>query len=224
MISRDELYRPERNLLVRLALCGAVRSVRSLITVVPWNASPLPNHSNVSRPRLSCPGNISRESVTLTCYSRAPNPKRQDPSRGLLPVPWNLVNLDNSHRQQWCPRRNHWPLHRRLTAAAAFQLAFAATLCRRRASGSCGRLSVANHGAAESQARPLSRRHARSDSEHGRDLTDGGVADPSSCDAGSTALTHAGFRGRAACRSAEGRATGARDQLAAMCAATALQA
>jgi hypothetical protein len=47
---------------------------------------------------------------------------------------------------------------------------------------------------------------------------------PSSCDAGSTALTHAGFRGRAACRSAEGRATGARDQLAAMCAATALQA
>ena len=40
----------------------------------------------------------------------------------------------------------------------------------------------------------------------------------------STPLTHGRFRGRAACRSAEGRATGARDQLAAMCAATALQA
>ena len=93
-------------------------------------------------------------------------------------------------------------------------------------------MRAGSNGAAEPQARPLSRRHrrfdplhgARSDSERGRDFADGGVADPSSCDAGSTALTHAGFRGRAACRSAEGRATGARDQLAAMCAATALQA
>jgi hypothetical protein len=37
-------------------------------------------------------------------------------------------------------------------------------------------------------------------------------------------VTHAGLRGRAACRSAAGRATGARDQLAAMYAATALRA
>jgi hypothetical protein len=39
-----------------------------------------------------------------------------------------------------------------------------------------------------------------------------------------TVLTHAGFQGRAAFWSAAGRATGARDQLAAMCAATALRA
>jgi len=86
MISRDELYRPAlRNVLVRLALCGAARSVRSLITVVPWNASLLPNHSNISRPRLSCPGNILQESVTLL-LARS-KPEAPGPSAGLLPVP-----------------------------------------------------------------------------------------------------------------------------------------
>jgi hypothetical protein len=53
MISGDELYRPGwRNLLVRMALCDAARSVRSLITVVSWNAL-LPHNTNAQRLRLS---------------------------------------------------------------------------------------------------------------------------------------------------------------------------
>ena len=74
MISRYELYRRPalRDLLVQLALCGAARSVRSLITAVSW---------------MHCCGRIIATARGPGCRARATSRRNQQTRYSALPHP-----------------------------------------------------------------------------------------------------------------------------------------